>query len=65
MTKRPSHQPQWATESGCLGKQLFTDLSLAREVATRTNRSRNAKVQPYRCARCDGWHVGNRTNSSR
>ena len=62
MTKHPTPAPQWATESGCIGKQLFTDLGLAREVAQRTNRSRNARVAPYRCHQCDGWHVGNQNN---
>lgn len=60
MTKRATPQPQWATESGCLGKQLFTSLPLARDVARRTSRNNSAPVQPYRCAQCDGWHVGNR-----
>ena len=52
------HEPQWATEAGCLGKQLFTDLVIARDVAKRSSRARDAAIQPYRCAGCDGWHVG-------
>lgn len=61
MTKRPTPQPQWATQAGCQGKQLFTSLPPARDVAHRTSRSHGAAVQPYRCAVCDGWHVGNRS----
>lgn len=57
MTKRATTKPQWAIESGCLGKQLFTSSPLAREVA------HDGAVQPYRCSACDGWHVGSKNRS--
>lgn len=60
MTKRATRAPSWAVESGCLGKQLFTSLRLAQDVAHRTSRTRGAAVQAYRCLQCDGWHVGNK-----
>lgn len=63
MTKRATTKPQWAIESGCLGKQLFTSLPLAREVAHRTSRAHDGAVQPYRCVKCDGWHVGSKNRS--
>ena len=60
MTKRATTQAAWRTASGCTGKQLFTSLALAREVAHRTSKAHSGAVQPYRCAVCDGWHVGNK-----
>lgn len=63
MTKRATKAPSWVIESGCLGKQLFTSPQLAREVARRTSRSHGDPVQHYRCAACDGWHVGGKNKT--
>ena len=42
----------------CSGKRLYPDLPTAREMARRTNNDRDARVAPYHCTRCHGWHVG-------
>lgn len=49
----------------CHGKRLYADLPKAREMAKRTNNDRDARVAPYHCTRCHGWHVGEASTRDR
>lgn len=42
----------------CEGKFRFADFKAADKVAHRQSARRDKPVAPYRCPKCQGWHVG-------
>lgn len=45
--------------TGCTGKIRFQSFFIARKSARKLNqRSRGAHTEPYHCAHCNGFHVG-------
>lgn len=42
----------------CDGKTKFRERTLAASVARRMSRAKDARVIPYACPFCHGWHVG-------
>lgn len=43
--------------TSCLGKRRFASKDEAEQNAVRTSRAIRARVQPYRCPYCEGWHL--------
>ncbi|KKK73778.1 hypothetical protein LCGC14_2890390 [marine sediment metagenome] len=44
--------------SNCAGKQRLVSRRLADRVARRMRKVHKARLVPYRCPQCAGWHVG-------
>lgn len=44
--------------ASCDGKRIYTDILHARKVARAIHEHRDDRVVPYRCKRCNGFHLG-------
>lgn len=44
----------------CVGREVFDNWQLAQKVAKRRNRKDKVTASPYRCERCQGYHIGNK-----
>ena len=44
--------------SACEGKRQYTSEQEARTIATRFGATVGARLRPYRCLCCRGWHIG-------
>lgn len=44
--------------ASCDGKRIYTDFLHAREVARAIHEHHNERIAPYRCKRCNGFHLG-------
>lgn len=49
---------EFERQVSCEGKDGFTDLRRAQEVAERSRRRKGTNVQPYKCVMCGNWHIG-------
>lgn len=51
--------PKEYAAAACDGKQRFGTRKMAAKIAQRPRRQfDHAKLQPYRCSICAGWHLG-------
>lgn len=48
----------------CEGKHRFANRGMASQVATKTNRTRDRRMNVYRCPHCEGWHLGEHVRRS-
>ena len=44
--------------ASCDGKRIYTDILHARKVARAIHEHHNDRIAPYRCKRCNGFHLG-------
>ena len=44
--------------ASCDGKRIYTDILHARKVARAIHEQHNDRISPYRCKRCNGFHLG-------
>lgn len=44
--------------ASCDGKRIYTDILHARKVARAIHERHNDRISPYRCTRCNGFHLG-------
>ena len=44
--------------ASCDGKRIYTDILHARKVARAIHEQHNDRIAPYRCKRCNGFHLG-------
>ena len=44
--------------ASCDGKRIYTDILHARKVDRAIHEHHNDRVAPYRCKRCNGFHLG-------
>ncbi len=58
IARRSARVPE---QVSCAGKKRFETRALAGAVASRTRRASDKNRSAYRCAHCDGYHLG--TNS--
>lgn len=52
-------------KAGCQGKKRFTNWSHAEKSASELRRYKDAKVNPYPCHHCNGFHVGEPSGMNR
>lgn len=61
----PQSNPTRAA-AGCIGKARFDSRTLANRINEARSRGRvDERREPYRCADCHGWHLGNKTQAKR
>lgn len=53
-------RPEYATaEICCIGKDKLQTMNLARDIAKRMSKVREAVIAAYKCPHCGFYHVGN------
>lgn len=51
--------------ASCDGKRIYTDILHARKVARAIHEQHNDRIAPYRCKRCNGFHLGSADNEKK
>lgn len=49
----------------CQGKQSFNTPQRAKKVSHRLANGHGAKISPYRCPVCHGWHIGSKVGNQK
>lgn len=57
--QRTTHDQTNPRDYMCAGKSRFDSFRHAKRIAHRSAKGHAARVVPYRCRYCQGWHIGN------